>query len=135
MSDIDYEHINHLLNIVEAAAKHSGKLTALSNAAMSELLAANESVRQHAISKKIEADKETAAKTAEENQRQAKVQEERLGAERKNEAQGRVPNPEVDGDQKQINEYGDGSDDDLPESGGRPIVRRNVPETPNGRRV
>lgn len=46
--DIDYDRVSALLNIVEKAAGHSGKLGALSNAAQSELLALNEKIRTEA---------------------------------------------------------------------------------------
>lgn len=143
-ANIDWDHISNLLNIAEKTAGHSGKLNSIANAAMQELLEANESVRQHAITKRMESDKEAQAEASKENQRLAKEQEDRLNAERKNEAQGRVPprtgllpplDNEVADDQEQIHDTGDGSQDDLPELGTRPIVRRPIPETPNGRRV
>jgi hypothetical protein len=41
MSDFDHEHVSHLLNIVAQCAGHSGKLGAISNEAMAELLDLN----------------------------------------------------------------------------------------------
>ena len=41
MSDFDHEHVSHLLNIVAQCAGHSGKLGAISNEAMHELLELN----------------------------------------------------------------------------------------------
>ena len=42
---IDVERTKALLDIVESCAKHSGKLTSISNEAMTELLDMNESIR------------------------------------------------------------------------------------------
>jgi hypothetical protein len=61
MSDFDHEHVSHLLNIVAQCAGHSGKLGAISNEAMHELLELNDKMhvqgterRKRAEAKKAE---------------------------------------------------------------------------------
>lgn len=62
MNGFDHERISALLNIVEKCAGHSGKLGALSNMAMSELLEANEQIRERAIKAKTDIEARLAQK-------------------------------------------------------------------------
>lgn len=71
MSDIDYDRISVLLSVIESSAGHSGKLNAIANAAMGELLDLNEAIRQEAISAKEVADKEAAKETADDQEAEA----------------------------------------------------------------
>jgi hypothetical protein len=52
MSEFDHDRISALLNIVAQCAGHSGKLGALSAAAMHELMDANEAIKQGVLAKR-----------------------------------------------------------------------------------
>jgi hypothetical protein len=62
MSDFDHERVSALLNIVAQCAGHSGKLGALSNEAMHELMEANDQVHQKATARKAKAEADAKAK-------------------------------------------------------------------------
>lgn len=57
---IDHEHVSALLNIVAQCAGHSGKLGALSNAAMTELTEINSALHEEGMAKRRRAEAEAA---------------------------------------------------------------------------
>ena len=66
MSDFDHEHVSVLLNIVDRCADHSGKLGFLADAAMSELLVANEDIKKKVLARrKQDEDAENVKRAAE----------------------------------------------------------------------
>ena len=62
MSDFDHEHVSHLLNIVAQCAGHSGKLGAISNEAMAELLDLNAKMHVKGMERRKAAQAEEASK-------------------------------------------------------------------------
>lgn len=72
MSDFDHDRVSALLNIVAQCAGHSGKLGALSNAAMAELLEGNKHLHEKAVAKKKQVEEADAKMKAD----QVEVEEE-----------------------------------------------------------
>jgi hypothetical protein len=69
MSDFDHEHVSHLLNIVAQCAGHSGKLGAISNEAMHELLELNAKMHVQGTERRKRADADEAQRKAVEAKR------------------------------------------------------------------
>lgn len=65
MTDFDHDRVSALLNIVAKCAGHSGKLSSISNAAMAELIEANDQIKQKALAQKAKVDADEATKKAE----------------------------------------------------------------------